>query len=184
MQSEASFLKLFGGVFPSNAKLYVVAAVPLEDLPSITATQGLASSKSPATPAVADDGPPASLNPADTAKLDRLVYALMKTPLNEPRSIVLKLLKATAEGEWLPFPKMWEAIEKSGIAKDTHEAIERGAAALREFSWQIKQYMPAADLVGHKSPIEVFATRARVGKETRYRLTAIGRAAITHIIKG
>jgi hypothetical protein len=122
----------------------------------------------------------AELNPVETAKLGRLIQALEKVPLNDTRAVVLRLLAATKEGEWLSFQTMVAEFEAEDIAKGK-AAIERGAAALRDLSWQIKYHMPETDLVGTNVAIDVLAIRRRLGKETRYQLTKLGRAALKHI---
>jgi hypothetical protein len=113
-------------------------------------------------------------------KLDRLIGALQKEELNDSRAVVLKCLLATAEGEWLPFPAMTAAIEKAGIAQGK-DARSRAGAALLYLSWQIKAYMPQTDLIGCTVAIDLLATRRKFGKETRYRVTQLGRAALAHI---
>ena len=175
MQTQSSLQALLSAHLPAGTKFFLVAAVPLDDPASLLAA---------GVPETAT-APSGVSNPAeqpDTAKLDRLVAALQKVEPNDTRAVVMKLLLATAEAEWLPFPAMVAAIEKAGVAKG-QEASGRGQAALRDLSWQIKQYMPPTDLAGLTVAIDVLATRRRFGKETRYRLTPLGRAALAHLVK-
>ena len=179
MQTQSPIQALLAAHLPKGTKLFLVAAIPIDDLASL-GTFGL-----PETSTVVDPAVPESASHADeldTAKRDRLITALQKVEPNDTRAVVMKSLLATAEAEWLPFPAMIAAIEKAGIAKG-QEASGRGQAALRDLSWQIKQYMPPTDLAGLTVAIDVLATRRRFGKETRYRLTSLGRAALAHLVK-
>ena len=177
MQTHSSLQALLAAHLPSGTKLFLVAAISIDDLTSLGAI-GLPETAVDA--AVTDSaGQPGEL---DTAKRDRLITALQKVEPNDTRAVVMKSLLATAEAEWLPFPAMIAAIEKAGVAKG-QEASGRGQAALRDLSWQIKQYMPPTDLAGLTVAIDVLATRRRFGKETRYRLTPLGRAALTNLVK-
>jgi hypothetical protein len=138
------------------------------------------SSKDTPFPATPDEVGEGAFDPAETAKRDRLIHALEKVPPNDTRTIVLRLLAATKEGEWVSFQTMVATFEAENVAHGK-DAVERGAAALRDLSWQVKHYMPETDLVGTNVAIDVLATRRRFGKETRYQLTKLGRAALEHI---
>jgi hypothetical protein len=179
MQTESSIQALLAANLPKGTKLFLVAAIPVDDLASLGA---VGFSK---TAVAAESAIPSSAGQADqvdVGKRDRLIAALQKVEPNDTRAVIMKLLLTTAEGEWLAFPAMVAAIEKAGICKG-QEASGRGQAALRDISWQIKQYMPATDLAGLTVAIDVLATRRRFGKETRYRLTQVGRAALAYIAK-
>jgi hypothetical protein len=160
MLTDTSVQALLAGGLPAGTRWFLVAAIPVEG--------------------------PASLGPAAAAdaitdhlanpKVERLIQALQKVEPNDTRKVILDSLLATTEGQWLPFPTMIAAIEKAGVGHA--EAPGRAQAALRDLSWQFKTYLPAEDLAGCTVAIDVLATRRRFGKETRYRLTEQGRAAL------
>jgi hypothetical protein len=164
MPDDVSINALLSGVLPPGTRWFLVAAFPVDG----------PSSLAPASKA--DATPDAVAAYATTAKLERLIHALQKVEPNDTRKVILDELLGTANGEWLPFPSMIASIEKAGVSHA--EAPGRAQAALRDLSWQFKTYLPAEDLVACTVAIDVLATRRRFGKETRYRLTDLGRAAL------
>jgi len=169
MLTDTSIHALLSGGLPAGTRWFLVAAIPVEGPTSL----GPANTANAAADAVSDQ--------VAAAKLVRLIQALQKVEPNDTRKVVLDSLLATADGEWLPFSSMIAAIEKAGV---THaEAPGRAQAALRDLSWQFKTYLPAEDLAGCTVAIDALATRRRFGKETRYRLTSLGRTALAAMAK-
>ena len=168
---DASMIQsLLKGTLPAGARLFLVAAIPI-DAPLPADAAGKTS--------VVEEGIPGDHRA--NARLVRLIEALQKVEPNDTRKVILASLLATTESEWLPFPTMISAIEKVGVSRE--EAPGRAQAALRDLSWQCKNYLPPEDLAGCTVAIDVLATRKRFGNETRYRLTELGRAALTTLAK-
>jgi hypothetical protein len=165
MLTDTSIQALLSGGLPAGTRWFLVAAIPVEGPMSLTPLSE------------ANAGADVATDHAAEAKLARLITALQKVEPNDTRKAILDSLLATAEGEWLPFSSMIAAIEKAGVSHA--EAPGRAQAALRDLSWQCKNYLPAEDLAGCTVAIDALATRRRFGKETRYRLTELGRAALT-----
>jgi hypothetical protein len=112
----------------------------------------------------------------DKIRAERIEEALGKAPMNRPKEIVLQNLLATPPGDWLAFPDMQKAFVEEGLAQ------ERAAAALRDISWQMGEFMPAEDVAGLQKKIEVMAERTRAGGVYQYRLTPAGRIAIRRLL--
>lgn len=167
MLSASSIEALFAAGLPPGTKYFLVAAIPVDG------PQTIVSIDSGGVPPVATAK---GAIDEDSAKLSRLIAALQKVEPNDTRKAILDLLSATADGEWLPFASMIAAVEKAGVSHI--DASGRAQAALRDLSWQCKTYLPAQDLANCTVAIDVLATRRRFGKETRYRLTKLGRAAL------
>ncbi len=167
MLSASSIEALFAAGLPPGTKYFLVAAIPVDG------PQTIVSIDSGGVPPVATAK---GAIDEDSAKLSRLIAALQKVEPNDTRKAILDLLSATADGEWLPFASMIAAVEKAGVSHI--DAPGRAQAALRDLSWQCKTYLPAQDLADCTVAIDVLATRRRFGKETRYRLTKLGRAAL------
>ncbi len=103
---------------------------------------------------------------------ERIELALGKHPLNHPRQIVLQQLLSAAPEVWVPYPDIQGVLENEGLGK------EQAQAALRDLSWQMKEFLPTQDVASFSRKIEVMAERSRSGGTYRYRLTAAGRMAV------
>ena len=178
MPLDALIQSLLTAPLPAGGRWFLVAAVPIDE-PSSLIPEGSANASGTKGPE--RDEKNKALNYEESAKIERLVQAIQKVELNDTRKVVLKLLLTTAEGEWLSFPSMIAAIEEAGV--DQAAAPGRAQAALRDISWQLKSYMNPEDLAGCTVAIDVLATRRRLGKETRYRLTHLGRAALSELFQ-
>jgi hypothetical protein len=169
MLSNTSIQALFAAALPAGTRFFLVAAIPVDDPLSITSTDRVTASATTEASSPTDH--------EEAAKLARLVRALQKVEPNDTRKVILDSLLATTDGDWLPFASMITAIEKAGVSHA--DAPGRAQAALRDLSWQFKTHLPAEDLADCTVAIDALATRRRFGKETRYRLTKLGRAALT-----
>ena len=104
------------------------------------------SSKDTPFPATPDEVGEGTFDPAETAKRDRLSSTLLRRCHRvNTRTIVLRLLAATKEGEWVSFQTMVATFEAENVAHG-QDAVERCAQpALRDLSWQVKHYMQKPD---------------------------------------
>jgi hypothetical protein len=121
-------------------------------------------------------GPPDASSPIAGLAV-RIEKALRGGPLSDTREIVLRMLLESAPGTWVEYPAIQAEFEKRGLAK------ERAAAALRDLSWAMKEYLPPQDVAAFPRKIEVLADRSRAGGVYRYRLTDAGRAAVRRFLE-
>jgi hypothetical protein len=114
--------------------------------------------------------------PDPTAALaERLIVALGKAPPSKPKEIILRMLSDAEPDTWVTYPDMQNSFEKQGLDK------ERAAAALRDLSWQMREFLPPGDVAHFSRKIEVLAERSRAGGTYQYRLTKAGRAALDRL---
>ena len=107
----------------------------------------------------------------------RIEKALHGAPLNQPKQIVLTMLRDGVPDAWVAYPDMQAALTAEGLTP------ERAAAALRDLSWQMKEFLLPDDTASFPRKIEVMAERTRAGGVYRYRLTPAGRIAVTNFLK-
>lgn len=124
-----------------------------------------------ATPVEGDQADP------DLALSAQIEKALHGAPMNRPKEIVLTLLRDGAPDTWVAYPDMQAAFTAEGLDP------ERAAAALRDLSWQMGEFLLPQDVAGFSRKIEVMASRTRSGGVYRYRLTKAGRIAVTNFLK-
>lgn len=120
---------------------------------------------------------PMNMDPS-SARAERIHKALDSVPLNPQRRLLLKCLLAGAPEAWVGYPEIKAAFEETGF--DHPQA----AAALRDLSWQMGEFLPKDDLVGLERKIEVLAERSRSGGAYAYRLTLAGRTAVERFLEG
>lgn len=113
---------------------------------------------------------------ADAALATHIEAALNKAPMNQPKTIVMRMLRDGSPEAWVSYPDMCKAFQAEGLDPG------RAAAALRDLSWQMGQYLPPQDTAGLARKIEVMAERSRAGGVYRYRLTKAGRAAVERFL--
>ena len=106
----------------------------------------------------------------------RLEKALRGAPMNRTKEIVLTMLQAGAHDAWVAYPDMQAAFVSEGLKP------ERAAAAIRDLSWAMSEFLPPHDTAGFARKIEVLAERSRSGGVFRYRLTKAGRIAVTNFL--
>lgn len=112
----------------------------------------------------------------DLALADRIEKALHGAPMNRPKEIVLTMLRDGASDAWVAYPEIQAAFGAEGLDP------ERAAAALRDLSSQMGEFLPPQDTAGFVRKIEVMAARTRSGGVYRYRLTKAGRIAVTNFL--
>jgi hypothetical protein len=121
----------------------------------------------------ADKGAP----PGPTPTLsDRIEAALRSYPPNPQKTLLQKTLFEVADGKWMPFAKIKEAFSKVGLEPS------QAAAALRDLSWTMREFLPPEDIKGLDKPICVLAERTRSAGSFNYRLTSAGRDAVGHYL--
>ena len=113
---------------------------------------------------------------ATTSLPNRIEVALRGAPSNPQKTLLLQLLFEVADDEWVPFDKIKKAFAKAGL-KTT-----QAAAALRDLSWQMREFLPSEDVAGLDAFICVLAERTRSGGAFNYRLTAAGRTAVSRFL--
>jgi hypothetical protein len=116
-----------------------------------------------------DTGPPVD---ATTVLSDRLEVALRGAPPNQQKNLLLQLLFDAAADEWVPFDKIKKAFTKARLK------ATQAAAALRDLSWQMRQFLPPEDITGLDAFICILAERTRSSGSFNYRLTKAGRMAV------
>jgi hypothetical protein len=102
---------------------------------------------------------------------DRIEAALRSAPPNQQKNLFLNLLLAVSGDGWLPFKKIQAEFEKAGL-----KASQAGAA-IRDLSWQMREYLPPTDVAGLDAPVCVLADRTRSAGVYNYRLSPAGRTA-------
>lgn len=112
----------------------------------------------------------------DLALAHRIEKALHGAPMNRPKMIVLTMLRNSAPDAWVAYPEVQTAF--AAVELDQ----ERAAAALRDLSWQMREFLPPQDTAIFARKIEVMAARTRSGGVYRYRLTKVGRIAVTNFL--
>ena len=113
---------------------------------------------------------------------DRLHRALCVVPLNAQKVVVIRVLQAAPEADWVSYPTIIEAFRRAGFVAE-QEAEQRANAAIRDISWQMGHGMPDEDVKGLAKAIEVFASRVRSNGTFSYRLTPAGRIAATCLVE-
>jgi hypothetical protein len=105
---------------------------------------------------------------------DRIMTALTKSPLNQPRRLVLEQLQASVG--WLSYNELKASFEREGLKK------EQAQAAIRDLSWQMKTFLPVEDTAQAPRAIEVLVDRSRTDSAFQYRLTSEGRIAVENFL--